>query len=136
MIVQKNLNRMIRYTATAVMVIGIFMSQRALSQTSSTRQLVTLQVMELNKLDLEGGPLTLQIGSVNDGAVEPNPETDANTKLCWTSNGDTRKIAVGSNIASPKFILKIEAEKSGNGSGIAEPEVTPVSYTHLTLPTN
>ncbi len=113
-----------RTTTIFGMVLGLLIVPPAFGQKSTARQTITLQVMELNKLDLVGGPLTLQIGGVNDGALEPNPATDASTKLYWTSNGDTRKIAVASNITSPNFILRIEAEKAGNGPGKAEPEVT------------
>jgi len=96
----------------------------AVSQNASATQAITLRVMELNKIDLIGGPLNLQIASINDNAAQPNPAYDASTKLCWTSNGDTRKIAVASNLASPRFMLKIEAERSGTGSGTAKPEIT------------
>lgn len=96
----------------------------ASAQQVSSSQVVTLRVMELNKIDLVGGPLTLQISSISENMAQPSPAVDASTKLLWTSNGDARKIAVGSNIASPQFILKIEAEKSGSGPGIAQPEVT------------
>lgn len=99
-------------------------AQPAYCQQTSSTQVVTLRVMELNKVDLVGGPLTLEISSVNDNTTQPSPSVDASTKLLWTSNGDARKIVVGSNIASPRFILKIEAQKSGSGPGIAEPELT------------
>jgi hypothetical protein len=108
----------------AVTLNGVLLWQSVYSQQVTSTQVVTLRVMELNKIDLVGGPLTLQINSINDNAGEPNPAVDASTKLLWTSNGDARKIAVGSDIASPRFILKIEAEKSGSGAGIAQPEVT------------
>jgi hypothetical protein len=103
---------------------GIAVTQQVYSQEATSTQVVMLRVLELNKIDLVGGPLTLQINSINDNAAQPSPAIDASTKLLWTSNGDARKIVVGSNIASPRFILRIEAQKSGSGSGIAEPEVT------------
>jgi len=108
----------------ATVLMGMIVSERVCSQQASSTQVVTLRVMELNTIDLIGGPLTLQINSVNDNAGQPNPAIDASTKLLWTSNGDARKIAVGSDLASPRFILKIAAEKSGSGTGIAQPEVT------------
>jgi hypothetical protein len=117
-------SRIARRIALLTMILAMAVIRTALGQKSITRQIVTLQVMELNKLDLVGGPLKLEIGSINDGAVQPNPATDASTTLCWTSNGNTRKIAVGSNITSPKFILKIEAEDNRNGPWTMEPEIT------------
>ncbi len=122
--VQNHIHNGIRETAILIMVLGISAIQTSFGQKSAARQILTLQVMELNKLDLVGGPLTLQIVGLNEDAVQPSPVTDANTKLYWTSNGDTRKIAVASNITSPKFVLKIEAEKTGTGAWTPEPEVT------------
>ena len=104
--------------------VGVVATQSAFAQQATSTQVVTLRVMELNKIDLVGGPLTLQVNSINENAGQPNPAIDASTKLLWTSNGDARKIAVGSNITSPRFVLKIEAEKTGVGTGIAQPEVT------------
>jgi hypothetical protein len=83
-----------------------------------------LQVRELNKIGLIGGPLTLRIGSLSEDALKPDVAVNASTKLLWTSNGDNRKIAVASNITSPRFILRIRAEQLSPGAGIAEPEVT------------
>ncbi len=119
-----NLKNIVLDILVVVAFMGIPVTQDSYSQQATSTQVVTLRVMELNKIDLVGGPLTLQINSVNDNTVQPNPATDASTKLFWTSNGDARKIAVGSNVASPRFILRIEAAKSGSGAGIAEPEVT------------
>ncbi len=110
--------------AIVAAVMTVLLTQSALGQKASAVQVVALQVKELNKMDLVGGPLMLQISGVSDISNEPNPAADVSTKLVWTSNGERRKIAVGSNIASPRFVLKIEAEKSGAGGGVAQPEVT------------
>jgi hypothetical protein len=104
--------------------IGILSAQAVYSQQATSTQVVTLRVVELNKIDLVGGALTLQISNIDENAGQPNPAIDASTKLLWTSNGDARKIAVGSDVVSPRFILKIEAKKSGSGNGFAQPEVT------------
>ncbi len=107
-----------------LILLTLSVAQSTRAQKASTRQIVTLRVMELNKLKLVGGPLTLRVAGVDANAVQPNPESDASTTLYWTSNGDTRKIAVASDITSPKFVLKIEAEKTGKGNWMAEPAVT------------
>ena len=96
--------------------------QFARAQDRTTTQLVMLQVREINKIGLVGGAVTLQVGSAGGDRLEPS--TDASTRLLWTSNGDNRKIAVASNVTSPRFVLRIQAEQINPGSGVAEPEVT------------
>jgi hypothetical protein len=119
-----NLKNRILDIVALIGLLGIAFTQQVYSQQATSTQVVMLRVLELNKIDLVGGPLTLQVNSIDDNAAQPNSAIDASTKLLWTSNGDAQKIAVGSNVASPRFILKIEAQKSGSGSGTAEPEVT------------
>lgn len=121
---QRNFKHIFPGIVFLIALAAILPDQRVYAQQGTSTQVVTLRVMELNKIDLVGGPLTLQINSIHDDAPQPSPAVDASTKLLWTSNGNARKIAVGSNIASPRFILKIEAEKSSSGAGIAEPEIT------------
>ena len=94
------------------------------AQDATTNQVVMLQVKELNKIDLIGGPLTLVIGGSGGNSVQSGTATDVSTKLLWTSNASNRKIAVASNIASPRFVLRIQAEQLSPGAGVAEPEVT------------
>ena len=123
-IMKWNLKNRVLDIVIVIAITGILVTQLAYSQQAKSAQVVMLSVLELNKIDLVGGSLTLQINAINDNAVQPNAAVDASTKLLWTSNGNARKIAVASNIASPRFILRIEAEKSGSGAGRAEPEVT------------
>jgi hypothetical protein len=106
------------------LLLALFVVPGAYGQKATSAQVIVLQVKQLNKINLIGGPLTLQINSVDDNATEPTPAVDASTKLLWTSNGDNGKIAVGSNITSPRFTLRIEAGAISPGAGIAEPEVT------------
>lgn len=121
---KKKLSHIILNIVTLTAFTAILGTQSAYGQGATSTQVITLRVLELNTIDLVGGPLTLQINTINDNTAQPDPAVDNSTKLLWTSNGDSRKIAVGSNVASPRFILKIEAEKSGSGAGIAQPEVT------------
>ncbi len=104
--------------------LSLLWMQQVLAQQSEVAQLVVLQVKEINKIGLVGGPLTLRINRISEGATQPDPAVDGTTKLLWTSNGDNRKIAVASNVTSPRFILKIQAEKISEGAGMAEPRVT------------
>lgn len=94
------------------------------AQKSVASQVVTLRVMELSKVDLIGGPLNLQVNKINESAFQPEPATDARTKLLWTSNGENRKITVASNVTSSRFLLRIEAEGVTEGSGIPANGVT------------
>ena len=97
--------------------------QGVLAQNAAT-QTVMLQVRELNKIDLVGGALTLQIKNVGQDANSLDPAVDASTKLLWTTNGDSRKIDVASDATSGKFVLRIQAQQISPGAGTAEPEVT------------
>ncbi len=121
---KRNPKNITLHIVIAVGLIATLFAQRSYSQQAASTQVVTLRVMELNKIGLVGGPLTLQISSIDENATQPNAAIDAGTTLLWTSNGDSRKIAVGSDLVSPRFILKIEAKKSGSGPGVAQPEVT------------
>ena len=79
-----------------------------LSQPSVSNQIVTLEVLALNKIVVHDPLLRLEpetsertyIGSI--GAAE--------TRLIWTSNGDWRKISVSSKHASRRCIVNIDLE--------------------------
>ncbi len=105
-----------------MMALTLFGAEVSRSQDRTTTQVVMLQVREINKIDLVGGAVTLQLSDASGDRIED--AVDASTKLLWTSNGDDRKIAVASNVTSPRFVLRIQAEQLSPGSGIAEPEVT------------
>ncbi len=110
--------------AIKLLLFFLLVLQRVAAQDATATQTVMLQVQELNKIDLVGGSLTLQINRIDDAARGPNPAVDVSTKLLWTSNGESRKIAVASDVTSSRFVLKIQAERLSPGSGVAKPEVT------------
>jgi hypothetical protein len=101
----------------------VLFSPRMHAQGGQATQVVMLQVLELSKIDLIGGSIKLQIDGASENAFEPDPSIDVSTKLLWTSNGENRKITVGSDNASPRFTLRVAAESISPGAGLAAPEV-------------
>ncbi|MBI4429916.1 MAG: hypothetical protein HY562_12455 [Ignavibacteriales bacterium] len=93
-------------------------------QTSSAKQVLTLQVLELNKIDLVGTNLTLTINSVEPGDWMPSPEVNTNTTLVWTSNCASKKISVASSNASSRFALKVSTVDLSPGAGLTTSEVS------------
>lgn len=93
------------------------------AQGSSTKQVLTLQVLELNKIDLLGNSLTLIIDNLESQSLEKAHAINASMTLFWTTNGEGKKITVASNTASPRFALKVVAQNVTPGIGLAAPEV-------------
>jgi hypothetical protein len=115
-------NRTFEIVSLAILL--AFFAPSTWAQKSVATQVVTLRVMELSKVDLVGGPLKLQVSKIDEKAFQPEPATDASTKLLWTSNGENRKITVASNATSSRFLLRIEADGVSEGSGIPANGVT------------
>lgn len=98
------------------------------AQGSTTKQVLTLQVMELNKIDLVGGSLALVINNVDPNDLYPLPSANTKTTLVWTSNGESKKITVARNGTSPKYSLRVVAENITSRTGLAASEVTFSDY--------
>jgi hypothetical protein len=94
-----------------------------LPQSSSTRQILTLQVVELNKIGLIGSNFTLIVNSVDPKTLDFIPAVNTSTTLVWTSNGENKKITVASNSASPRFPLKLIPQKVTPATGLLSNEV-------------
>jgi len=94
-----------------------------LSQASSTRQVLTLQVAELNKIGIVGSNFTLVVDAVNPRTLDFIPALNTSTILVWTSNGENKKITVANSLNSPKFPLKLIAEKISANKAVGSSEV-------------
>lgn len=95
----------------------------ASGQRSVANQVLTLRVLELNKIDLSGSSLTLTIDKVGPDQVTPVPAINTTTTLVWTTNGESKKITVARANPSTKFELRIIARGVNSRSGVAAPEV-------------
>ncbi|MGB2868906.1 MAG: hypothetical protein WBD36_10670 [Bacteroidota bacterium] len=108
-------NRLAIRAAKAAFVLFLF-NTSLLSQASQARQVLTLQVLELNKIDLSAGKrLRLTIDELSSQTAV----LSTSTKLVWTSNGESRKITVATNSTQPRYLLRVEPENVSVGSGVA-----------------
>jgi hypothetical protein len=72
------------------------------------------------------GNVDLVISSATPGQ-EPDSDTDQTAQLEWNNwplGSGTMKITVQTNLASPNFILKVQAINISSGGGTSEGEVT------------
>ena len=106
----------------AIMLSFLF-SVRLLGQQASTDQVLTLQVLEINKIGINNNAVALIIdqASLEDGT--PVPATNEDGVLVWITNGDNKKITVASNNPSPRFLIKVVALDVATSAGVAAPEV-------------
>ncbi len=94
------------------------------AQHSTAKQVLTLQVLELNKIDLVGTNLTLTVDAGDPSDLFQKPAVNTNTTLVWTSNGGTKKITVATSNSSSKFALKVSALDVSPGAGLTTAEVS------------
>ncbi|HLF19874.1 MAG TPA: hypothetical protein VI704_03705 [Bacteroidota bacterium] len=116
-------NRTSKVLACLILVVASLQAQG-----SKTKQLLTLRVMELNKIDLVGGSVMLVINNVDPKDLHTLPSANAKTTLVWTSNGESKKITVATNGTSPKYSLRVAAENITPRSEVAASEVTFSDY--------
>ncbi len=72
------------------------------------------------------GNVSLVVSTATAGS-EPNPVTDQTTQLEWDNSvmsAPTKKITVRTNIASPQFLLKVQALNISVGGGSSAGEIT------------
>lgn len=110
----------------AVLVLVLFWASspgRAVAQGVSARQTVTLEVLELNKIDVNLTSLTLIIQDADVQAGAPLPVTNTDGTLIWMTNGENKKITVASSNAAPRFNLSLAAVNVPQFAGTSVPEV-------------
>jgi hypothetical protein len=85
---------------------------------------VTVTVATVNIVQVSAGTasLTLSAAAVTAGVNLMGPVTNSATSLLWGFNSSLRKVTVKTNLAAPKFILKVLAVAPTQGT--ASPEVT------------
>jgi hypothetical protein len=81
---------------------------------------VTVTVSAINEVGITGGNITLTINTATPGQ-DPDDATDNTTcDLSWTTNESTKKITVETDLASPKFELKVVAQNVTGGTAASE----------------
>ena len=95
---------------TNFFIVTIISTATLLSQHSVSNQVVTLEVLELNKVVVSNELLALESPGYNDFRPEASVVT-AQTRLVWTSNGDRRKISVASKHASTSCVVHVTLQE-------------------------
>ena len=97
-----------------------FLGSTAFAQDVSDSHSVTVQVAEINALQVIGGDLVLTLDS-----LDPNDSTrfeaavDTSASLAWSTNAVDRKITVESDLVDPRYALTVRAfDVTGIGAAI------------------
>ncbi len=87
----------------------------ALSADSSATHTVTVRVAPVSAVEVTGGDLELAIGQ-GEPSTGPATASDATTcDLHWVTNQTNQKITVATDLASPRFALRVEAFNATGG---------------------
>ncbi len=79
------------------------------AQPSLTKQVLTIQVVELNKVGV-GKSLVPLVLDPREESLRRGSVATASTRLVWTSNGGFRKISVESRNASQSCVVRIKLD--------------------------
>jgi len=102
---------------TSFITLTILSSASLVSQHSVSNQVVTLGVLELNKVMVSNELLALESPGYSD-TRQPEPSVvTAQTRLVWTSNGEQRKISVASKQASRSCIVRVNLQEMNGHIG-------------------
>jgi hypothetical protein len=95
------------------------LSSASAQEQANTSQILTLQVVETNRIDISQKSLTLVINQASLESGAPVEAVNEEGMLVWITNGENKKVTVASNNPSPKFLLKMHALDITGGSGVA-----------------
>jgi hypothetical protein len=96
---------------------------------ATARHNVTVQVNAITAVQVSAGTVNLNISNaVAVAGQDAMTVTNQSTNLLWGVNSSTRKITVSTNLAAPRYTLKIVALNPTQG--LAAPEVTLSSAPH------
>ncbi len=90
-------------------IVTIFGSASLVSQPSASSQVVTLEVVELNKVMVSTELLMLESSGSDMTGAEDSVVT-GQTRLVWTSNGGWRKVSVTSRQATRSCIVRVNLQ--------------------------
>lgn len=102
---------------TSFIILSILSSAALFSQYSVSNQVVTLEVLELNKVIVSNQLLALGSSLYYQDSVEGSV-VSAQTRLVWTSNGERRKISVASKQASRSCVVHITLQEINGHTGV------------------
>ena len=102
-----------------VALVLLTLSTAAAQEQANTSQILTLQVIETNRIDISQKSLTLVINQASLESGSPVEAVNEDGVLVWVTNGENKKVTVASNNPSPRFLVKMRALDITGGSGTA-----------------
>ena len=102
-----------------VALVLLTLSSAVAQQQANTSQILTLQVVETNRIDISQKSLTLVINQASLESGGPVEAVNEDGMLVWITNGENKKVTVASNNPSPRFLVKMRAIGISGGSGTA-----------------
>ena len=103
----------------AVALVLLTLSSTVAQEQANTSQILTLQVVESNRIDISQKSLTLVINQASLESGSPVEAANEDGVLVWITNGENKKVTVASNNPSPRFLVKMRALDISGGSGTA-----------------
>jgi hypothetical protein len=100
----------------------LFLAGNARAQVYGTSvHAVTVQVSVITAVQVTGGSVSLNIGNASVVAGQDQMSVaDQSTSLLWGTNSSARKVSVSTNLAVPKYTLKLLALNPTAGTASAE----------------
>ena len=102
-----------------VALVFLTLSSAVAQEQANTSQILTLQVVETNRIDISQKSLTLVINQASLESGAPVEAVNEDGMLVWITNGENKKVTVASNNPSPRFLVKMRALDISGGSGTA-----------------
>lgn len=119
---QQIMSRIARWMSASVGLTLLGLSSLVAQELTNTSQILTLQVVETNRIDISQKSLTLVINQASLESGAPVEAVNEDGILIWLTNGDNKKVTVASNNPSPRFLVKMQALDITGGSGVAAAE--------------
>jgi hypothetical protein len=114
--VRSQIAKGVGYTVALVL---LTLCSASAQQQANTSQILTLQVIETNRIDISQKSLTLVINQASLESGAPVDAVNEEGMLVWITNGENKKVTVASSNPSPKFLVKMHALDIAGGSGVA-----------------
>lgn len=107
-----------------MLLLALFSPAALLAQPALTTQELTLQVMEVNKIDVSRRALALVVDHSSKATGEVFVVENQDGALIWTTNGSQKKITIASSTGSTRYTLKIVASMRDGSTQSTGPEIT------------
>jgi len=118
---KKLMNVMLKFMNRAVWALIVVLGQSGLSQAQTSSHTVRVTVSEITNVQVVGGVVNLTVDAAAATAGQDlMAVVDQTTSLAWGTNGGSKKVTVATNLAPPKYTLKLLAVSPTQGSPAPE----------------